>query len=142
MRQVQSFKRFGVSYETSELAKSEIYCNLLPRLNSGEVDLLDNRRPVTRLLALERRTARGGRDSIDHPPGGKDDLANAVAGVLVYLTSARHQPQFPYFGTYGLPDGSWRGRINSLTPKQAIAAGFLSKERAIREGWISPEEIK
>lgn len=80
---VQSFKRFGISYETSELAKSEIYCNFLPRLNSGEVDLLDNRRLITQLLALERRTARGGRDSIDHPPGGKDDLANAAAGVLV-----------------------------------------------------------
>jgi hypothetical protein len=24
---------------------------------------------------LERRTSRGGRDSIDHPPGGHDDLA-------------------------------------------------------------------
>ena len=30
---------------------------------------------------LERRTARGGRDSIDHAPGGHDDLANAVAGA-------------------------------------------------------------
>ena len=28
-----------------------------------------------------RRTARGGRDSVDHPPGGHDDVANAVAGV-------------------------------------------------------------
>jgi hypothetical protein len=31
---------------------------------------------------LERRTARGGRDSIDHAPGGHDDLANAVAGAV------------------------------------------------------------
>jgi len=31
----------------------------------------------------ERRTTRGGRDSIDHLPGAHDDLANAVAGALV-----------------------------------------------------------
>lgn len=35
------------------------------------------------LVGLERRTARGGRDSIDHPPGGHDDVANAVAGALL-----------------------------------------------------------
>jgi hypothetical protein len=32
---------------------------------------------------LERRTARGGKGSIDHSPGQHDDLANAVAGCLV-----------------------------------------------------------
>ena len=37
------------------------------------------------LAGLERRTARSGRDLIDHAPGGHDDLANAVAGVLVGL---------------------------------------------------------
>src|SRR5262249_4903704 len=36
---------------------------------------------LTQLVGLERRTARGGRDSIDHPPGAHDDLANAVAGL-------------------------------------------------------------
>ena len=34
-------------------------------------------------MDLERRTSRGGRDSIDHAPGAHDDLPNAVAGVLV-----------------------------------------------------------
>jgi hypothetical protein len=38
-------------------------------------------RLVTQLCGLERRTARGGRDSIDHAPGEHDDLANAVAGA-------------------------------------------------------------
>lgn len=88
----QAFKKAGIEYRTADLSKSEIYRDFLPRLNSGEVDLLDNRRMITQLLGLERRTARGGRDSIDHAPGAKDDLANAAAGVLVYLTSARHQP--------------------------------------------------
>jgi hypothetical protein len=40
---------------------------------------------TAQLIGLERRTARGGRDSIDHPPGGHDDVANAAAGALVQL---------------------------------------------------------
>jgi hypothetical protein len=51
-------------------------------VNSRRVDLLDHQRLVAQLIALERRTARGGRDSIDHPPGAHDDVANAVAGCL------------------------------------------------------------
>jgi hypothetical protein len=97
----QAFKKAGIEYRPSDLSKSDIYRDFLPRLNSGEVDLLDNARMVSQLLSLERRTARGGRDSIDHPPGGKDDLANAAAGALVYVTSARNQLPQITFTTYG-----------------------------------------
>ena len=41
---------------------------MLPLLNSQAVDLLDNERLVSQLVSLERRTTRGGRDSIDHLP--------------------------------------------------------------------------
>jgi hypothetical protein len=52
---------------------------LLPLLNSGRIELLDQPKLVAQLTNLERRTARGGRDSIDHAPGGRDDCANVVA---------------------------------------------------------------
>ena len=58
-------------------------------MNSGKADLLDIPRLTAQLAGLERRTARGGRDSIDHGPGGHDDVANAVAGVLVKVGSTR-----------------------------------------------------
>lgn len=87
----EAFRKTGIEYRPADLAKSDIYRDFLPRLNSGEVDLLDVARLRTQLLGLERRTARGGRDSIDHASGAHDDLANAAAGALVYLTSARHQ---------------------------------------------------
>jgi len=96
----EAFKKAGIEYRPADLNKSEIYRDFLPRLNSGEVDLLGNPRLISQLLSLERRTARGGRDSIDHPPGGKDDLANAAAGALVYLTSARHRPAQSFVTTY------------------------------------------
>ena len=40
-------------------------------------------------VGLERRTARGGRDSIDHAPGAHDDVANAVAGLVDVLITSK-----------------------------------------------------
>jgi hypothetical protein len=81
-----AFLEHGISYIAAEHSKSDIYRELLPAINGGMVELLDHPRLIAQLCALERRTARGGRDSIDHPPGGHDDLANAVAGVLLDLS--------------------------------------------------------
>jgi hypothetical protein len=78
----ERFRAHGITYEVCETPKSDLYRDLLPVINAGRVELLDNSRLVAQLTSLERRTARGGRDSIDHPPGGHDDLANAVAGAV------------------------------------------------------------
>jgi hypothetical protein len=83
------FKKHGITYDASARPKSDLYRDLLPRLNSGEVDLLDEQRLVAQLCGLERRTSRGGRDSIDHAPGSHDDVANAVAGCLVGVLGKR-----------------------------------------------------
>jgi hypothetical protein len=77
----ERFREYGVSYEPAQKPKSDLYRDLLPAINSRKLDLLDDARLLTQLVSLERRTARGGRDSIDHAPGAHDDLANAVAGV-------------------------------------------------------------
>jgi hypothetical protein len=76
----EQFLKFGIHYTPSQKVKSELYLDLLPLLNSRRIDLLDNTRANSQILNLERRTARGGRDSIDHPPSGHDDLANVIAG--------------------------------------------------------------
>ncbi len=78
----ERFREFGVHYKAAAKPKSDLYRDMLPALNSGTVELLDNNRLVAQLVGLERRTARGGRDSIDHAPGAHDDIANAAAGVL------------------------------------------------------------
>lgn len=88
----ERFEQEGVRYTPSELSKSELYRELLPALNSGRVRLLDDRRLLGQLAALERRTARGGRDSIDHGPRGHDDLANAAAGALHFARSGGVNP--------------------------------------------------
>jgi hypothetical protein len=83
----ERFRLAGISYVVSDKTKSDIYRDLLPLLNSNQVELLDLPRLHSQLASLERRTARGGKDSIDHPPGQHhDDVANALAGAIVYAT--------------------------------------------------------
>jgi hypothetical protein len=86
----EAFSRHNISYEQSALVKSQLYSAFLPQLNSGKVELLDSGRLINQLCQLERRTARGGRDSIDHPAGASyhDDLANCVAGLCSVGTSS------------------------------------------------------
>ena len=81
----EAFRNHGIEYETSERSKSDLYREFWPIVNSGRATLLDHPRMIGQLCALERRTARGGRDSLDHPPGLHDDLANVAAGVLVQV---------------------------------------------------------
>jgi hypothetical protein len=79
----EAFQKLGITYRAAELTRSELYLEMLPMLTAGQCELLDNQRFVRQLLSLERRTSRLGRDSVDHPPSGHDDLANAAAGALV-----------------------------------------------------------
>lgn len=76
------FAKHGITYTPSDQPKSGLYLDLLPALNSGRVELPPDTRLVNQLIGLERRTSRGGRDSIDHPPGGHDDRANVIAGLV------------------------------------------------------------
>ena len=85
----EAFRRYGILYEPASMSKSDLYRDALALLNAGRVELLDDDRLVTQLVGLERRTARGGRDSIDHAPGQHDDLANVVAGLAVRLAVHR-----------------------------------------------------
>ena len=89
---VARFAEHGIEFEQSARPKSDLYHDFLPLLNARRVELLNLPRLSAQLCSLERRTARSGKDSIDHGPGGHDDLANAVAGVLVGLDLDRRQP--------------------------------------------------
>ena len=89
----EQFRKRGIEYKPADKPKSELYLELLPAINSGKVELLDNTRLLAQLRSLERRTSRIGRDTVDHGPGGHDDLANAVAGALVGVMA---RPRVPF----------------------------------------------
>jgi hypothetical protein len=81
----EPFRKLGVEYESSARPKSDLYRDSLPLINGKKVDLLDHNRMIQQFVGLERRTARSGRDSIDHAPGAHDDLCNVVAGVIANI---------------------------------------------------------
>jgi hypothetical protein len=76
------FHRHGIQYHYSNKYKSELYLDALANFHSGRVELPPSEKLLYQFQNLERRTHRGGRDIIDHPPGLHDDLANAVAGLI------------------------------------------------------------
>ena len=85
----EPFRKAGILYDRSEKVRSDIYRDFLPMLNSGRVELLDHALVTSELIGLERRTARSGKDSINHPPNGHDDAINSAAGALVLAGSGR-----------------------------------------------------
>jgi hypothetical protein len=93
----ERFQRHGITYRRSESSKSDLYKAVLPLLTGGRAELLDLSRLRAQFLGLERRTARGGRDSIDHRPGGHDDLANAVAGALLEAVPVKPTASVGFF---------------------------------------------
>ncbi len=81
-----SFKKAGIFVEMSDLSASDLYLEFQPLLSMGRVELIDNPRLLLQFQTLERRCVSGGRDKVDHPAGGHDDLANAVAGACVFAS--------------------------------------------------------
>jgi hypothetical protein len=88
----EQFRKRGVEVKLTDMSKSELYLDLLPVLNSRRCDLLDHDAILGQLVALERRTTRTGRDTIDHAPHAHDDIANVVAGV-VHLVLKKARPE-------------------------------------------------
>ena len=88
---VSSFQDVGIHYKHASAPKSQIYLEALPGFMHGEIELPPDVRLLTELAQLERRTSRGGKDSVDHPPRAHDDIANSVCGVLWLCQNAASQ---------------------------------------------------
>ncbi len=103
----EQFLKRNVTYVPSERVKSDLYRDALPLLNSRKCQLLDIRRLISQLHGLERRTARGGKDSIDHGPGQHDDVANACAGAIVLAAHCERPPLNFYVPITGPSRSAW-----------------------------------
>jgi hypothetical protein len=77
-----AFTKQGIRYTSCEKSKSDLYLNAEGFINTGIVELPNNPKLINELCALERRKGKAGKDSVDHPPRGSDDLANACAGLV------------------------------------------------------------
>lgn len=77
---VAAFRKNGIDYQKAPKNRSEIYLDFIAPINARLVELPENKMLVDQLRRLERRRGRLGKDQIDHPANGHDDLANSVAG--------------------------------------------------------------
>jgi len=89
----QEFMKHQIAYNPAPQDKSRLYLDLLPLVLSGRVELLDIRQLFSELRSLVRRPRSGGRDLVDHPPRGSDDLANAVSGAVTLAGAGMVRPQ-------------------------------------------------
>jgi hypothetical protein len=126
----ERFRDCGIAYRHSEKSKSDLYLELLPLLNSGQVELLDSPRLISQIANLERSVARGGRSTVDHPRNAHDDLANATAGSLV-LTIPIGAAEFAFTGldTRSGPDSYSLWDTSPVPPEitDAFAYRFAKK---------------
>lgn len=147
----EAFRARGVSYTVAEKPKSDLYLELLAAVNSGRVELPDMPDLLRELRGLERRRGSSGRDRVDHRPGAHDDLANAVAGVVVDRL-LREEP-----GVIGWARGEVERRRaeRAVAPLQKVAlsqdaiAAVSSPGSGIETptgpsmpaGWVTPETM-
>lgn len=87
----EDFLEQGIAYTVSRAPKSVIYDAFEPKLNAGEVELLDLGDLQEQLLTLVVKP--GGK--IDHQAGDHDDWANAAAGALWLAHSANAEQPAP-----------------------------------------------
>jgi len=88
----QAFSSVGVTYREAPIDKSAAFGELEPLFAEGRIDLLDHPQLVKELKCLERRFRTGGRVLIDHPHGGHDDHAAALALAAVACRQAKTSP--------------------------------------------------
>jgi len=89
----QEFLKHGITYQAAAKDKSTLYLELLPLVLSGRAEILDIPQLFSELRNLVRRTRSAGRDLVDHPPRGQDDLANATAGACAQVGAEVSRPR-------------------------------------------------
>jgi hypothetical protein len=79
----ERFQAEGVSYRDPESDKAQVYLEVEPLFAQGRIELVDHPILAREFRQLERRPRPGGRTIVDHPRGGHDDHANALALAVV-----------------------------------------------------------
>jgi hypothetical protein len=142
----ERFRAEGIRYQDPEvkvpnepetmryLDKSLAYLEIEPLFAQGHIELLDHPALARELKLLERRPRAGGRTLVDHPAGGRDDHANALALAATLAAAARVRP----FGRAILPPGIRQlgssGEGSHITP---AAGPRLGGQAAWVTGWFN-----
>jgi hypothetical protein len=83
-----AYRAAGREYRRAPLVRSDLYLEGQVHFTRGLVSIPDHATLIREYRLLERRTARSGRDSVNHGVGGHDDHANALFGALYVAAKA------------------------------------------------------
>jgi hypothetical protein len=128
-----AFRDEGVHYHVSTRSKSELYEALEPRLNAGEVELVDVPKLTEQLLTLVVRGTR-----VDHVPGGHDDFANAAAGAIVHAPAARPSRYRPA----EVQADEWAGGPSGHTGRPQVVLGHQAARRRVNRESFHPRRMQ
>ena len=117
----EGFRSCGIAYKPAERSKSEYYIDMLSRLCSRQIELLDDSVSIQQIGSLERRTRSGGKDVCDHPSGGHDDLANCIAGVCDIVNRPQKKA-----GSWFNDSGGW-----GSNPRDRLLRELISKNAKV-----------
>jgi hypothetical protein len=106
----QDFRARGITYQFNRLTSTQAYEALEPKLNAGEVELLDSPKLTEQLLTLVIKGSQ-----ITHQSGDHDDWACACAGAIFLASDP--QAAIPIFGDIGQV---------TVTPRSDPVAGIVS----------------
>lgn len=139
---VEAFQKHGIMFNHSELNKSQLYLGLLPLIMNQQIELLDNSQAIKQLSGLERSARSGGRDIVDHPPGGHDDLGNVVAGSALLSSKAELDWPMPPPSLGISREDADKEFIKSVQAGDPDALGIARKlDVQINTGEIVPRDV-
>jgi hypothetical protein len=119
----------GVSYFCSELSTSELYEQMEPRVNAGEVELPDLSVLVEQALTLVMKGTK-----VTHESGGHDDFINAVAGAV---QAAAKTSKYRYPDTMDWVSGPTDDAAATKEQEQAWLNAKLENHIKLHSGFYS-----
>lgn len=112
----KDFQAEGITYEVCAHTTSDNYEALEPKLNAGEVELLDLPTLTEQLIGL---TTKGGK--VTHSSGDHDDWAAVVAGAVA-ACEKRNEIVLVSVGARGVEDAGWSspGSLNAALRNKGV----------------------
>jgi hypothetical protein len=121
-----AYREAGIEYVRSEHPKSTLYLEMLPLFTRSAISIPNNAPLLRELRLLERRTARSGKDSVDHGPSGTDDFCNALAGTAWLCRPEKIDRNAIDLGSpysSGREGGGFPGEVYGNTPESSGDGG-------------------
>jgi hypothetical protein len=124
-----NFQKYGIAIKMSEMDKSQIYLEVQPLFAMGKIEIPNDERILIQFQNLERKIRTGGHDAVDHAPGMKDDVCNAIslaaclANQRAVWSPEKRESMMPVHS-----EPSWKGRFRDPMENTAKTREELEAE--------------